>query len=76
MFLWASMARSCLFRTVGPSDRAGMSGWSAAYDEQLQRATALGWPIRSLDLSHLAPLTHPTHVADAIAEVLNELETR
>lgn len=39
---------------------------SPAYDEEVERARALGWPTTSLDSHHLGILTDPEMVADAV----------
>lgn len=45
-----------------------------AYTDELQRATDLGWPCRSLGLTHLATVTHPDMVATALQDVLEQLD--
>lgn len=44
-----------------------------AYADELRRAADLGWPCRSLGLSHLATVTHPDEVATAVQDVLEQL---
>jgi hypothetical protein len=39
---------------------------SAAYTPETEAATARGWPVLVLDSHHLAPLTDPVGIADAI----------
>lgn len=46
---------------------------SEAYTEDLARAEVLGWPTRALNLTHLAPVTDPEPVAEAILDLLREL---
>lgn len=40
-----------------------------AYPDELGRAADLGWPCRSLGLTHLATVTHAGHVADGVLEL-------
>ena len=49
---------------------AGYVRLSPAYDPDLDAARTLGWPTVSLDTHHLAPMTNPTPVADAILRVM------
>ena len=53
--------------------RCGYVRLSAAYDDALDEANARGWPTASLDLSHVAAVTHPDDVWDAIVNVLDRL---
>ena len=46
---------------------------SPAYDSELEEATARGWITASLDRSHLATVTHPGEVLNAIEVVLDHL---
>ncbi|MCP2094007.1 MULTISPECIES: hypothetical protein [Actinosynnema] len=46
---------------------------SPAYDEACAQAAALGWPVRELDLHHLAAATDPEPVALALADLLDRL---
>jgi hypothetical protein len=55
------------------SGPAGYVALSAAYDEDVAKATSLGWPVRRVDSHHLAPATDPDPVAVAVLEVLGEL---
>ncbi|HET9143541.1 hypothetical protein [Actinophytocola sp.] len=48
----------------------GYVALSPAYAEDLDQAQALGWPVVSLDTTHLAPATDPDPVARAILEVM------
>jgi hypothetical protein len=51
----------------------GPSGYlllSEAYRETAERARATGWPIIDLPTHHLAALTHPESVADALLRLL------
>jgi len=43
---------------------------SEAYEDQAARAAELGWPVTRLDSHHLALLTEPAGVAEAISELL------
>lgn len=47
---------------------------SAAYDKDAAEAKRLGWPVRRLDLHHLAPATDPDTVADALLRLLAQLD--
>jgi pimeloyl-ACP methyl ester carboxylesterase len=49
---------------------AGYVQLSDAYAEDADRAEALGWPVRRLAATHLAPATDPGPVARAVLEVL------
>ncbi|EHR50793.1 hypothetical protein SacmaDRAFT_2550 [Saccharomonospora marina XMU15] len=62
----------------------GKSGWAASipvgylllsevYRTTASQASALRWPVSRLDLHHLAPVSHPETVTDAILAVLGEL---
>lgn len=53
---------------------AGYLRLSQAYDEHLDTALSLGWPARSIDSNHLATLTEPPLVLDAVERLLGELE--
>ena len=57
---------------TGPLDpaRCAYVRLSAAYDPAADEAERLGWHSRRLDLHHLAPLTHPIEVADAISTAI------
>jgi len=46
---------------------------STAYDAQAAQARALGWPVRTLHLDHLALLTRPALVAAPLADLVTEL---
>jgi len=46
---------------------------SASYDRDLAGARRLGWPIRRLESTHLAPATDPDLVADALLRLITEL---
>jgi hypothetical protein len=46
---------------------------SAAYDAAADRADSLGWATRRLDLHHLALLTHPAEVAEAVEQAIQAL---
>lgn len=57
----------------------GWSAWrcaylrlSRAYDDEYEEAGARGWPRRSLDADHLATVTRPDLVVDAIDGLLGE----
>ncbi|MGB3439600.1 MAG: hypothetical protein WBA97_12705 [Actinophytocola sp.] len=52
---------------------AGYVLLSAAYDAEVEKAEAQGWPVRRLGTHHLAPATDPGPVAHAILEVLTDL---
>jgi len=52
---------------------AGYVALSAPYAADAEAARALGWPVRSLDATHLAPAADPEPVAVAVLEVLDEL---
>ena len=45
---------------------------SDAYRTQAAAARANGWPVRRLDLNHLAMITHPDRVAAAILSLASE----
>jgi pimeloyl-ACP methyl ester carboxylesterase len=49
---------------------AGYVLLSDAYTAEATTAESEGWPVRRLDLHHLAPATHPEPVAAAILDVL------
>lgn len=46
---------------------------SEAYQDQAATARELGWPVAERMSHHLAPLTHPGMVADALHELLGQL---
>lgn len=46
---------------------------SEVYRTTASRATALRWPVSRLELHHLAPVSHPEAVTDAILAVLDKL---
>lgn len=46
---------------------------SAPYDDSADEARARGWPVRSRDADHLAPITDPAAVADDVTALLREL---
>lgn len=46
---------------------------SEGYDEQADQARALGWPVTDLDSHHLAALTDPNGVANALLDLLGRL---
>jgi hypothetical protein len=48
---------------------------SRAYDEQAQQARELGWPVRSMESHHLAPLTEPDRVAGALVDLMTQIGT-
>ena len=48
---------------------------SEAYDDEADHAERRGWPVRRLPLRHLAPVTHPGAVADAVERLLADLES-
>ncbi|GAA4722673.1 alpha/beta fold hydrolase [Phytohabitans rumicis] len=48
---------------------------SAAYAAVADQALAAGWPVARYSMNHLAPLTHPREVADAIADSLTAAGT-
>lgn len=52
------------------SDRVGKAyvQLSAAYTAVADQAQAAGWPVARYSMDHLAPLTRPREVADAIAD--------
>ncbi|HEV2782692.1 MAG TPA: hypothetical protein VGX25_25150 [Actinophytocola sp.] len=52
---------------------AGYVRLSDAYATDADTAEAHGWPVRRLDLHHLAPATHPDPVATAVLEMLTEM---
>lgn len=52
-----------------PADRAGYVRLSAAYDKEAEEAARRGWPVRTLDGTHLDPLVRPAEVAAAVLEV-------
>src|SRR5437763_395646 len=66
------------FQEQAPAARApARSGYvrlSAAYDGAADEAARLGWPVWRLDADHLAMLTRPRLVADAVAEAVAALE--
>ena len=43
---------------------------STAYEDEAVRAAGLGWPVIRLASHHLALLTDPAEVAEAISELL------
>ena len=49
---------------------------SAAYTAIADQAQAAGWPVTRCSMDHLAPLTRPREVADAIAGSLTAVDTR
>jgi pimeloyl-ACP methyl ester carboxylesterase len=49
---------------------------SSAYADAAAEARALGWPVSSLDLHHLAAATHPEEVAAALVTLLDQLSER
>lgn len=49
---------------------AGYVALSEPYADAADAAQALGWPVRRLDTTHLAPATDPDSVAIAVLEVL------
>jgi hypothetical protein len=49
---------------------------SGAYDDEAADARARGWPVAVLDRTHLAAVTHPREVADAIAAAVEQLLRR
>jgi pimeloyl-ACP methyl ester carboxylesterase len=52
---------------------AGYLALSEAYQDDVARARALGWPVRELATHHLAAATDPDPVADALLGLLDEL---
>jgi len=56
------------------SGPAGYLQLSSAYDRDASAAKGLGWPVRRLASSHLAPAADPDTVADALLRVLAELD--
>lgn len=49
---------------------------SEAYDGPAIRARELLWPLTELDSHHLAPLTEPDRVADALHDLLDQIGAR
>lgn len=49
---------------------------SEGYQEQADRAEALGWPTTRLDADHLTVFTHPEPVADFLSEFMETLAKR
>jgi hypothetical protein len=49
---------------------------SEAYDGPAARARELRWPLAELDSHHLAPLTEPDRVADALLGLLDQIGAR
>jgi len=47
---------------------------SSAYDRDAAETKRLGWPVRRLDMHHLAPATDPDAVADALLRLLGRLD--
>jgi hypothetical protein len=47
---------------------------SPFYRDAVGAARRAGWPLRSLAVHHLAPLTEPTRIADALLELMREIE--
>ncbi len=55
---------------------AGACGYvllSAVYDDQADKAEALGWPVERVESHHLAAATSPSAVAAALKSVINAL---
>jgi hypothetical protein len=48
---------------------------SEAYDEAADQARKLGWPVTKLDSHHLAPVTDPVEVTEALLDLLARLES-
>ena len=59
-----------------PDLPAGYLHLSEGYDEEARSADALGWPVRSEELHHLALLTHPDRIATALVEMADVLVSR
>lgn len=80
----AAVARDCVRLALSYYDhpvpvpsrwpQAGYLALGRAYTEELQRATNLGWPCRSLGLTHLATVTHADIVVTALRDVLEQLD--
>lgn len=49
-----------------PAQRAGYLRLSAAYDEDAAEAARRGWPVRTLDGSHLDPVVRPAEIVAAV----------
>lgn len=67
-----------LFTEVLPDGRDAPSAYlrlSEAYDEPAAEASELGWPLIELASHHLAMLTDPRAVADAMFTLLGELRS-
>jgi hypothetical protein len=62
-----------MFEEALPDGSVGVAAYlrlSEAYDEPAAQARSRGWPVTWLDRHHLAPLTDPGPVADALIELL------
>lgn len=80
----AAVARDCVRLPVSYYDhpvplpsrwpQAAYVALGGAYTDELQRATHLGWPCRSLGSTHLATVTHPDMVVAALRDVLEQLD--
>ena len=55
-------------------ERSAYVQLSGRYEAAAADAGRAGWAVRRLDLHHLAPLTHPTEVADAVTAAVAALE--
>jgi hypothetical protein len=53
-----------------PDVRAAYVGLSEGYADEVELARTLGWPVAELDLDHLAPVSEPNKVANAIEHVV------
>lgn len=58
------------------ADWAGPAGYiqlSAPYAVAADQAEERGWPVRRIETHHLAPLTRPAAIADALIDILSTL---
>ena len=56
-----------------PAARGAYLQLSPAYDEEAGKAERLGFLLRRMDLHHLAPMTEPDEVAEALEILIEQL---